>query len=59
MTRCCLCSVIVSCLWLQSSCKADLKELSEHEPAGNLDGVDLQGGATVADTALSGAGCHA
>lgn len=36
-----------------------LKELSQHEPAGNLDGVDLQGGATVADPALAGAGRHA
>lgn len=36
-----------------------LKELGQHEPAGDLDGVDLQGGATVADPALAGAGRHA
>lgn len=39
-------------------CDAHLEELREHEAAGNLYGVDLQGRATVIDARVTGAGTN-
>lgn len=41
-----------------SVCDAHLEELREHEAAGNLYGVDLQGRATVIDARVTGAGTN-
>lgn len=39
-------------------CDSHLEEVGEHEAAGNLHRVDLQGWAAVVDTAFTGTGSH-
>lgn len=39
-------------------CDAHFEEVGQHEAAGDLDRVDLQGRAAVAEAAVTGAGSH-